>query len=173
MIVESTSVFPNNVVELVSERFKLIDEDLHVVRRPLRPNDPVQSIGVFGSLWTPDQESLEIIGMGASGVPGPQEPTISRYVISIQAFVKDMDEERGLATHSVLSKMILAILYRDQPLRVALSQLTAEVLGVSERTKRWGITTQRFLNNELGDNEWLYLSTVEFWLDTEIYHNGI
>lgn len=172
MITEDTAVFPNNVVELLSIRFQALDDDLHVVRRPLRLNDPVQSIGIFGSMWMPNQESLEILGLGASGVPGPQEPTISRYIISVQAFVKDMEEERGLATHSVLSKMILAILYRDHPLRVALSQLNATVLGVTERTMRWGITTQRFMNNELGDSEWLYLSTVEFWLDTEISHNG-
>lgn len=166
-ITADTPVFPNNVVDILYTRLGMIDPDIFVVRRPLRHTDLAQSIGIFGSMWMPDQESLEIRGIG-SGMPGSQEPTLSRYMITIQAFVKDMDEERGLATHSVLSKMILAILYRDQPLRVGLSSLSAEVLGVTEHARRWGITSQRFLNNELGDNEWLYLSTVEFWLDTEI-----
>jgi hypothetical protein len=169
VITEDAPVFPNNVVDLLAARFQLIDPDLLVVRRPLKHTDLAQSIGVYASMWMPDQESLEIRGSTLGTLPGPQEPSISRYMVSIQAFVKDMDEERGLATHSVLSKMVLAILYRDQPLRVGLASLSAEVLGVTERAMRWGITTQRFLNNELGDNEWLYLSTLEFWLDTEIY----
>lgn len=170
MITGDEAVFPVNAVSLIAERFSLIDDDIFVARRPLRPNDPAISIGVFGTMWTPDPESYEMGRMLEIGeAPGSTEPTISRYVISIQAFVKDMDEEIGSARHSVLSTMIRGILYRDQPLRVALSQLNAQVAGVSERTRTWGVTTQRFLNNELGDNEWLYLSTVEFWLDTEMY----
>jgi hypothetical protein len=50
-----------------------------------------------------------------------------------------------------------------------LSQLSVQLNGVGERTLKWGVTAQRFLSNEIGDNEWLFLSTVEFWLDTEIY----
>jgi hypothetical protein len=50
-----------------------------------------------------------------------------------------------------------------------LSQLNVEVAGIRERSLRWGVTAQRFLNNEIGNNEWMFLSTVEFWLDTEIY----
>lgn len=167
MITADQPVFPNNAVDLMAARFNLLDPagDLQVFRRPLRDSDPLQSVGVFGTLWVPNEESMEIIGRPE---PGPSEPTLQRYSIAIQAFIKDADEERGLATHSVLSKMILAMLYRDQPLRVGLSALTASVLGVSERAKRWGVTTQRFLNNEL-NAEWLYLSTVECWLETEMY----
>lgn len=163
------SVFPNNAVEILAIRMDNIDDEITVLRRPLRVTDPYVSIGIWGTLWMPDPESMEMRGLGGGGpIPGPQEPTIGRYVITIQAFVKDMDEERGLAKHSVLSMIVRAILYRDVPLRVSLAQLQAEVLGVHERTMRWGVTAQRYLNNELGDNEWLYLSTVELWLDTEI-----
>lgn len=163
------SVFPNNVVEVLSLRFDNMDDEITVLRRPLRTTDPATSIGVWGTLWTPDPESSEIRGLGAgSPIPGPQEPTLGRYIVTIQAFIKDMEEERGLARHSVLSMWVRAILYRDNALRVALASLNAEVAGVQERMMRWGVTAQRYLNNELGDNEWLYLSTVELWLETEI-----
>jgi hypothetical protein len=168
VIEETDAVFPNNIVSLLTTRLQMIDEDLSVTRRPLRLHDPVQSIGVFASMWVPDVDSMEMRGLGASLI-APSEPTVQRYVVAVQAFVKDMDQERGLATHSVLSTMIRSILYRDQPLRVGLAMLSTEVLGVRERVLRWGITTQRFLTNELGESEWLYLSTVEAYVDTEIY----
>lgn len=163
MIEENWDVFPNNVVAILATRFQLLDSDLFVTRRPLRESDPVQCIGIFPALWTPNQESLEIRGIPS---PGPQEPTLQRYAFAVQAFVKDMDEERGSAKHSTLSKMVLLTLYRDNPLHVALAALSSSMLGATERTRRWGITTQRFLNNQL-DSEWLYLSTVEIWLETE------
>lgn len=168
MITADQPVFPNIAIDVMEERFKLLDPagDLQVLKRPLATSDPTQCIGVFGAMWTPDNESLEMRGSMGSPDPGPQEPTIGRYSIAIQAFIKDMDEVRGAAVHSVLSKMVLAMLYRDQPLRLALAGLNATLFGSTERLKRWGITTQRFLNNEL-DSEWLYLSTVECWLETE------
>lgn len=166
MIEESVAVFPNNVVNLLAIRFDMVDEDITVVRRPLRMTDPVQSIAVYSTMWAPDAESMELRGIGH---PGPSEPTVQRYAFAIQAFVKDMEEERGLSAHSVLSKILLAILYRDQPLRVGLGALTSEIMGVRERVLRWGIASQRFLNNELGESEWLYLSTIEFYVDTETY----
>lgn len=165
MIEADDAVFPNNAVKVMSERFKLLDPagDVQVFRRPLMPTDPVQSIGVYGSMWTPIQDSIEMRG---SGSPGPQEPTLQKYSLFVQAFVKDANEERGSNVHSVLSKYILAMLYRDEPLRLGLAQLSYSMLGMTERAHRWGVSTQRFLNNEL-DAEWLYLSTVECWLETE------
>lgn len=94
------------------------------------------------------------------------EPTMGRYILTIQAFVKDMDEERGMATHSVLSTVIRAILARDESLRVLLASLSTETLGVVESARRWGVSAQRFHNNEL-QSEWLFLSSVELWVDTE------
>ena len=40
MIVEDQNVFPNNVVEIVTIRTKLLDTDLWVTKRPLRESDP-------------------------------------------------------------------------------------------------------------------------------------
>ena len=161
--------FPNNAVELIHTRMTMLHDDLFVTRRPLRAEDPQESIGVFPSLWTPDPESYEIWNDGTGGAPGSSEPSLGRYVIGIQAFIKDMDEEVGSARHSILSTIVRGILYRDQSLRIALASLNVEVSGVRERVMKWGVTTQRFLSNEIGNNEWLFLSTVEFWLDTEIY----
>lgn len=162
MITDTVPVFPNNIVDLLAERCALLDDELFVIKRPLRNSDPNQSIGISAALWTPDDDSQEMRG----GNPGPSEPTLSRYTIAVQAFVKDMDEVRGLATHSVLSKLVRNMLYRDNPLRIGLSSLSTLQDGVTERARRWGIATQRYFSNEL-DGSWLYLSTLEFWLETE------
>lgn len=162
MITATEPVFPNNAVDLIATRCGLLDADLWITKRPLRESDPVQSIGVFGSQWNPAEDSYEMRG----GAPSTHEPTLSSYLIGVQAFVKDMDEEKGLATHSVLSKMIRAMLYRDAPLRLGLRSLSVVMDGSTERTQRFGIRTQRYLSNEL-QGSWLYLSTLEFWLETE------
>jgi hypothetical protein len=162
VITESTDVFPNNVVSLIKTRLALLDSDLQIFRRPLRTSDPLQCVGIFASQWLPDEESYEMDNQPI----GSNEPTIQRYLISIQAYVKDGDEERGLAIHAILSKMIRAVLYADEPLRVGLSMLGTTVLGTTEHTKRWGIQTQRFYSNEISGS-WLYLSTLDFWVETE------
>jgi hypothetical protein len=154
--------FPYNAVALMAVRFKTIDTDLEVFKRPLRDSDPVQSIGVFGSQWLPEEESHEMRGLPA----GVREPTLASYLIGIQAFVKDADEERGAATHGTLSKLIRTMLYRDDDLRVGLRSLSVTSSDSIERTGRFGIRTQRYLSNELSGS-WLYLSTIEFWLETE------
>lgn len=161
MITSDATVFPNNIVELVALRATLIDPEIFVTKRPLRNTDPNQSIGVFAAQWTPNEQSKEMLGSAFA-----VQPTLSRYAITVQDFVKDMDEENGLNVHSVLSRMIRAMLYTDNPLRVALSQLSSTLNGSTEQSQRWGISQQRFFANEIG-GEWLYLSTLEFWLETE------
>lgn len=164
-ILATTPVFPNNAVELVVARIKLLDESLanSTYRRPLRESDPNTSCGVFAATWEPDTDSIEMRG-GSN--PAPSEPTIQTYMLGVQAFVKDFDEERGLARHSVLSKMIRSMLYRDTPLRVGLSALSVTMNDSVERVQRWGIRQQRYLSNDI-DGNFLFLSTLEFWLDTE------
>lgn len=163
MITADESVFPNNAVSLLKTRFDLIDPELEVFRRPLRNTDPVQSVGVFGTLWRPDEESYEIRDMPS---PGPSEPTLQRYSMMIQALVRDMEEERGLIVHSVLATLLRSMLYRDNPLRVGLASLSSTLSGSTETTKRWGLGQTRYLSNEIR-GEWLFLSTLEFWLETE------
>lgn len=162
MITDTTLVFPQNAVTLIADRCALIDVDLAVFKRPLRESDPRQSIGVVGQQWLPDEESYEMRG----APPGIHEPSLSHYLIGIQALVIDMDEERGLAVHSVLSKLLRTMLYRDDPLRVSLRSLSVTLSGSTERTQRFGVRTQRYMSNELSGS-WLYLSTLEFWLETQ------
>lgn len=161
MISATESVFPNNIVELLMMRMQNIDADLFVTSRPLRPSDPAQSIGVFGSIWTPDDESYEMRNVAAS------EPTLQRYILTAQGFIKHGDEELGLAIHSVLSQRMRAVLYRDEPLRLALAGLSVTYSnGAKESLKRWGIGNQRYLTNEI-DSRWLYLANLELWFETE------
>lgn len=155
-------VFPDNAVSLVKARAALIDPDLFVIGRPLRDSDPVQSVGIFGTQWVPNEESYEMKGAPA----GRHEPTVQSYLVTIQGFVKDMDEERGLSVHSILSKKLRSMLYRDDPLRVGLLALSVQMNGSTERAKRFGVRTQRYVSNEL-NGTWLYLSTLEYWLETE------
>lgn len=169
MISAEIPVFPNNVVEIVALGAQLIDDDpntgIEVFKRPLRPTDPTQCVGVYGSLWTPQDDSIEMKGLPFAS-PGPEEPTIQRYTLAIQGMVKDAEEDRGLFTHSVLAKLLRSMLYRDADVRVALSTLSVTMDGSSERTSRWGLGQARYLNNEI-QGSWIYLSTLEFWLETE------
>lgn len=164
MISANSTFFPYNAIDKLALAFSDIDQDgdLVVLKRSLRESDPVQAIGIFASHWTPDNDSKEMKGV----IGGASEPTLSRYVISIQVYIKDMDEERGAAVHATLAKIVRAMLYRDTALHVALRALTASVAGSTESTRRFGVDTQRYLSNEL-QGSWLYLSIVDFWLETE------
>ena len=162
MITVNQTYFPYNAIDKIAERLDLIDPDVVLLKRPIKESDPVQAIGVFGTLWTPDEDTYEMKG----SPPGIHEPTLSSYIISIQVFIKDADQERGAAVHGTLSKIVRAMLYRDDALRVALRQLTAVAAGSTESTRRFGPRTTRYLTNELSGS-WLYLSNIEFWLETE------
>jgi hypothetical protein len=162
MITEDTAiVFPNNVQSVMVERFQTLDPDMTLFKRPLRSSDPSESVGVFPINWQPDEDSYEI-----EGRTGASEPKLQMYFFGVQAFVKDADRERGLIVHSILAKMLRAMLYRDATLAVSLLALSVEMFDSIETTKRFGIRTQRFISNEL-PNEWLNLSILEFWLETE------
>lgn len=165
MITADESVFPHNVVDLVAIPLGAIDPDITCFKRPLRNSDPQQSIGIHSQLWSPDDQSLEMLGAQA---PAPQLPTIQNYTYAIQAFVKDGDEVRGLAAHSNLANRVRGVLYMHQPLRVALGQLKVEFEnGQVEALQRWGVRTARYFSGEI-DSINLYLSTLEFWVQTEI-----
>lgn len=162
MIDADLGVFPTSIIEVLVPAVASLDVDLAVLRRPLRSVDPNQSVGIFPGIWSPDERSQEMAGQA------PGEPTIQRYTVCIQAFVKDGDEVLGLAKHSKLSAMIRSMLYRDDAVRLALTSLSYTSLGVTERLMRWGVGRQQFLSNEV-QASWLYLSTLEIWADTTSY----
>lgn len=162
MIDPTTPAFPNNIVNALALRLATVDPtDTTMFKRPLRHTDPSQSIGVFGALWVPEQESLEI-GHFPAG-----EPTLGVYQLGIQFFIKDGDEERGLASHSVFSALGRRVLYRDQQLRILLAALSVSDGTTREAARRWRVVNQRYMNNEI-EGTFVYLSTIEFTLDTEI-----
>lgn len=160
MIANDVTVFPNNVILLMAAAYANIDPDITVLKRPLRSSDPNLSVGVFGSLWDPEEESLEI------GHSTPREPTLAVYQLATQVLIKDAEEESGLAIHSVLSKRIRTVLYRSEALRLGLESLSVTDGSSVERTRRWGIRTQRYMNNDI-DGQFVYVSTMEHWLETE------
>lgn len=167
MLEADDTVFPNNAVLLLSEKAAEIDDDIVVLRRPLKKTDPIQAIGVFASQWVPDLRSYE---MGNVLGGGRSEPTLQSYVISIQAMVQDGDEVRGLTTHAVLGKKIRDMLLRDPHVGVALAQLvhTESFNGtpVTERFKKRWINTQRYASNEV-DGQWIYFTSLELLIETE------
>lgn len=164
MLVVDETVFPNNVVKWTSLAMGNIDPDIKVFRRALRNTDPQQSIGVFAQAWGPDPESLE---MQALGHPAPQMPSTQEYTLGVQAFVKDSEEERGLAVHAALSQRVRSVLYTDTNLQVVLGQLSVNLDdGWTESMRRWGVRTARYFSGEI-NAQMLYLSTLEFWIETE------
>lgn len=152
-----------NFVVLMASRFQLIDADLTVVRRKLYNTDPTQAIGVAAESWSPNPQSYEMLGQGTS------EPSINRYDIAVQCLVKDHDEQRGIAVSSKLSKMVRGILLTDPPLRDSLRVLTSQLYGVTERTLKWSVPSQRYLSQELS-GQFIFLSTIQVQLETESTH---
>lgn len=161
-IVPGDVEFPNNVIALIALRTKqLVDPDLFVVKRPLRTNDPSQTVGIFPSLKAPNESSLEVAG------PTPTGPTINRYNVIVQTVVKDTVEENAISIHSILSNRLYRMLYRDYPLHQGLTALAVVADNSSrERMQRRGVQLQRYLSNEV-QGSFIQTSWIEFWFDTE------
>jgi hypothetical protein len=157
-IVAADSVFPDNAIALIAARIPgAVDADLTVLRRPLRPTDPTQAVGVFPLTFVPNEPSIEFTSL---------QPTLNRYQIVIQTLVKEFDEEAGINIHSILSARLRSMFYRDAPLHVGLTALSVTMNNGLERMQRRGITTQRFLSTEI-QRVFQYTSWIEFWLETE------
>ncbi len=154
-------VFPNNVVNCFVAVLPGIDEDVRCLPRPLRPTDPNYSIGVYGTIWEPELDSLEI------GHVAPQEATLNRYQIGIQTLIKDGDSQRGLAVSSILTKRVRTVVYRNEPLRIALRSLTVSDGDSLESMRRWGIRNQRFMSNDI-EGTFVTISVLDLWLETEM-----
>lgn len=168
MITGEEVVFPNNVINGLEARFRQLWVDpepdpsqaTDIKLRPLTREDRSETIGIYPALWTPDGGSMEMRGQT------PGEPTLGRYLIMIQNYIKEGDRQRGAAKHSVFTMRTRNVLYRDAVLRGSLPGLSVTALGVTETLKRWGVQNQRYFSNELGGT-WVYLSTLEFFIETE------
>lgn len=160
MIDFSQPYFPQNAVNMLAVALAGLDPKIKVHKRPLRTTDSALCASVVAVNWSPDEDSLEL--------RRPAEPTVSRYTLGVQGMAKDMSEERGIAKHSALSVAIRHLLYRDPVLAEALSRLDVPVAGGREVFLRSGIAGQEFMSNEAPRGGFLYLSTVEFWFETQI-----
>jgi hypothetical protein len=154
------AVFPNNVVTCLSVVLPGVDPDATIYNRPLRGTDPSYAIGVYGTLWTPNDNSYE---MDPQMAP---EPTLQEYQIGIQTLIKDGDPIRALRTGSILNKRVRGVLYRNGPLRVALGQLKVYDGTYTESFTRCGIRTQRYMSNDL-EGAFVFISVIDFWIETE------
>lgn len=148
--------FPLNFAKILRDRFEDQDEFSMVVARPLRPSDQDRMVGIFPTVWIPQEFEI-----------GQYDPAVTRYMLAIQTMAKNATEEEGIAAHSKLAKKVRVMLYRDEDLRVQLGRLKTTDPVVTERVQRWGATNQRFLANEI-NGQFLFLAVTDLWLETEI-----
>ncbi len=158
------TIFPNNIVNLVAEHAPLLGDpgEINVFKRPLRSSDPVKSVGVNATLWTPDANSYEM----GRGRPGYGGPTLQRYTVQVQGLILDMDEVRGLATHAMLAKLLREMLVRDTTFHLSWAALAATGDGTTERVKRRWIPNQEYYSNDV-NGSFIYLTTLDFITETE------
>lgn len=150
-------VFPNNAIDLIVTRLGALYPTLTIKKRPLKHTDGPYAVGMFASDWFPDDNSIEMQS---------REPTVQNYLVTIQGFVKSLTEEDGIASHSVMSKVVRSMLYTDNPLKVGLDALSVTMNGSTERIQRRKVGRQRYLSNEIS-GEFLYLSSIEYRIETE------
>lgn len=127
-------------------------------QRPLAPNDPTQSVGVYPDTWVPDEGSEEVGRLG---------PTLQRFYFGIHGMVKDADEERGQADHAEMAERIRDVLYNNQDLRLALADLTALTRsGIRQSFRRIKVENQKYRANEV-QGSWYFLATIRFFVEVE------
>lgn len=155
--VVNTNAFPASIVTTLTRNLRRLPVIQEVLMRPLRPVDPNYCLGVFANDWTP--------GIGSYAI-GQEDPQHATYHVRIQCMVKHLIEQEGLQEHSVLSKSLRAMVYRDAQLRAELTALAEETFGVAERLKHYTVQAQRFLTNELSGS-YIYLSSMDVNFNVE------
>lgn len=156
----SEAIFPYNFVRCLNIVIPGIDEDVTTYNRPLRPTDPNYAVGIYGTLWQPNEESYEM------GHNAPSEPTLNTYQVGVQTLTKDGDTERGLVVSSILANRVRTVLYRNEPLRLALGSLYVEEGNSRESMRRWGVRSQRYMSNDL-EGTFVTISVLDLWIETE------
>lgn len=169
---EDQICFPNNIVNVLAAALQEIDPDependyegVRIFKRPLDRADGDRSVSVVAVNWRPIMGSKE---MGKTA-----EPILQEYYIVIQVMVADGEEQRAIATHSLLSTRVRHMLYRSPALAVVLPQLEVEFSSIGGMTLRehlvkWDVTTQNFMNHEMG-GMFVYLASLELRFTTTI-----
>lgn len=153
---DAENYFPASIIIVLTRNFTRVPtvDPTAIMKRPLRPVDPTRSIGVFSTDWQPGQPMI-----------GQADPGTAMYNVRIQGLIKHADESEGLIEHSVFSKHIRTMLYRDPQLRAELT-LTDTSSDVIERMKDWRVQTQRFLTNE-ANGAYLFFSYMDVSFNIE------
>lgn len=152
-----TEYFPARFASEIRKSLEDLLADHQIVLRPLRSTDPSNVVGIFPGSWVPSNETAMI---------GQYEVPISTYIIKIQNMIKHLDEAQGRAMFSAIAKAIRAILYRDPDLRVRLGGLEEQMLSTVERVKRYGVSRQDFLSNEV-PGAFVFLAITDVFIETE------
>lgn len=166
IITPNVICFPNNIVELLADGLQDIaphstpgaDDGLRVVKRRARTTDSTYTLAIAPGVWIPEEASYEL---------GRVEPTEQGYTVTVEALIVDSDEERGIEAHSSLSFAVRHMLYRDEALMEALTELEVSVGGYTEKLKAWGLTQQLFMNND-DKSTFMFLSRVDLWYKTTV-----
>lgn len=169
MIAAANTEFPNNIVELLAARAQsYVDPDeldvtkkVKIYKRPLRPSDGTQAVGIFPSMKLPNNTTIEMQSL---------EPTLKRYKLILQTLVTDSNEEACISIHSILSNRLWRMLYRDSPLAAGLTALAVDADNSRERMQRRGVELQRYLSNEI-EGSFIETSWIECWFETETVGN--
>jgi hypothetical protein len=135
---EVMTLFPASIVRVLSDNFTRVPtvDPNSIFKRPLLPIDPTRSIGVYATDWMPGQMQI-----------GQMDPGTATYNLRVEGLIKHADQAEGLTEHSVFSRHIRSMLYRDTLLRAELA-LTDTTFDVIERLKDWRVLTQRFMTGE-------------------------
>lgn len=162
MIDADTLCFPNNVVDVIAQRaLDTLGLDGGVIKVPVDTGSPDETVAIIPATWEPTGYAE----MGKK--PNQFENSLQTYSIMIQTLISDMDEERAIRRHSLLSTMVRRMLYRDPVLLGALTGLRVETDdGIVEATMKYGVRSQRFLVNQK-DGSFQYLSVIQFDLETQ------
>lgn len=151
--------FPDNVMGVIGNHLGQEPWVDNVVYRGLEPTDANKTLALDGLEWMPDEDSIEI---------GPFiEPSRQDYLIQVQFMVKDADRDAGGVLHRKSAKDIRRMLYRDEPLAVALRQLATSESGRTESLFRWKVLGQRLASNDI-KGTFTAVSVLELQVTTQI-----
>lgn len=157
-----STVFPTNIIAVLEARAPEWLPDTHIQTTPLTDMNVGQAVSILPVGWDPDDPPQ--IGQR----PNPEEASIQRYSIMIQALVTSYDNEDGINRHALLSRRVRNMLVRDPVLRETLSQLYCNEDGVMETFQRLRVNNQRFLVNEGESDGTLYMSVTDVHVITEV-----
>lgn len=157
-----STVFPANVIAMIEARAPMLLPDTTIQTVPLTDLAVGQAVAILPVGWDPEEPPQ--IGQR----PNPEEASIQRYSIMIQALVTDYGGVEGINRHALLSRRVRNMLVRDPVLREALSQLYCNEDGVIETFHRLRVNNQRFLVNEDESDGTVYMSVTDVHVITEV-----